>query len=74
MFEHDQEIVNSLLVANDHFKNLFQEHNDLKARVRDAETGVLSVDDINLASMKKQKLLTKDKMAAIIADFRRAQA
>jgi len=71
MFEYDQEIVQSLLSDNVNFKELYTKHGDLKQKVRDAEIGVLPLDDMTLGSMKKEKLLAKDKMAAIIEDYRR---
>jgi len=71
MFEYDQEIVTSLLNDNAQFKELFNQHNDLKEKVRNAELGVLPLDDISLGMMKKEKLLAKDKMAAMIEQYRR---
>jgi len=72
MFEYDQEIVQSLLSDNDNFKELYRKHGDLKQKVRDAEIGVLPLDDMTLGTMKREKLLAKDKMAAIIEGYRRA--
>lgn len=74
MFEYDQDIVTSLLSDNAQFQELFKQHNDLKQRVRNAELGVLPVDDITLGTMKKEKLLAKDKMAAMIEQYRREHA
>ena len=74
MFEYDQDIVNSLLNDNAQFQQLFKQHNDLKEKVRNAELGVLPVDDITLGTMKKKKLLAKDKMAAMIEQYRREHA
>ena len=74
MFEYDQDIVTSLLNDNAQFQQLFKQHNDLKEKVRNAELGVLPVDDITLGTMKKEKLLAKDKMAAMIEQYRRENA
>lgn len=74
MFEYDQDIVTSLLSDNAQFQELFKQHNDLKQRVRNAELGVLPIDDITLGTMKKEKLLAKDKMAAMIEQYRREHA
>lgn len=74
MFEYDDKIVNSLLTDSNDFASLYRRHNDLKEKVREAEIGVLPLDDLTLASMKKEKLLTKDKMAVMIEDYRRAHA
>ena len=74
MFEYDQEIVEVLLNDNEQFQALHREHNTLKEKVRDAELGVLPLDALSLGTMKKEKLLAKDKMAAIIEQYRREHA
>ena len=74
MFEYDDKIVNSLLEDSNDFQSLYRKHSELKAKVRDAELGVLPLDDLTLSSMKKEKLLTKDKMAVMIEDYRRTHA
>ena len=74
MFEYDQEIVEILLKDNEQFQTLYKEHDDLKTKVRDAEAGVLPLDDFSLGTMKKEKLLAKDKMAAMIEQYRREHA
>ena len=74
MFEYDQDIVEILLGDNEQFQMLYKEHNDLKTKVRDAEIGVLPIDDASLGTLKKEKLLAKDKMAAMIEQYRRDHA
>ena len=74
MFEYDQDIVEVLLSDNEQFQALYKEHDALKQKVRDAETGVLPLDAIRLGTMKKEKLLAKDKMAAMIEQYRREHA
>ncbi|HEY5701543.1 MAG TPA: YdcH family protein, partial [Gammaproteobacteria bacterium] len=59
---------------NEDFQQLYKQHNDLKEKVRSAELGVLPLDDATLGTMKKEKLLTKDKMAAMIEQYRREHA
>ncbi|MCY4222775.1 MAG: YdcH family protein [Thiotrichales bacterium] len=74
MFEYDQEIVEVLLNDNKQFQALYEEHDTLKKKVRDAELGVLPLDDLSLGTMKKEKLLAKDRMAAMIEQYRREHA
>ena len=74
MFEFDQDIVNTLLEDSEQFQNLFKQHNELKEKVRDAELGVLPMDSLALGTLKKEKLLAKDKMAAMIEQYRREHA
>jgi uncharacterized protein YdcH (DUF465 family) len=70
MFEYDQPIVQALLTENEQFRNLYKQHHELKEKVRNAELGILPVDDFTLGTMKKQKLLAKDKMAHMIEKYR----
>lgn len=74
MFEYDQNIVQELLRSDRHFQELYKRHTELKEKVRDAEYGVSPCDDYTLGTLKKEKLLAKDKMAAMIAQYRRHQA
>ena len=74
MFEYDQDIVEVLLNDNEQFQALYKEHNALKTKIRDAELGVLPLDASSLGTMKKEKLLAKDKMAAMIEQYRREHA
>lgn len=74
MFEHDQEIVNSLLSEDEDFKRLYEKHGKLKQKVREANIGTEPMDDFTLENLKKEKLLIKDRMAAKIASYRQAHA
>ncbi len=71
MFEYEQDIVEELRKSNARFEELYKEHHKLKEKVRDAELGVLPLDDYRLENMKKMKLLAKDRMAAMIAQYKR---
>ena len=74
MFEYDQQIVDTLLSKSSDFQRLYQKHVELKQRVHDANLRAEAMDEFSLENLKKEKLLVKDKMAAIIEDYRRAQA
>ena len=72
MFEYDQHIVNSLLSENNDFKRLYDKYDMLKQRVKEANAGVVAMDDYSLENIKKEKLLLKDRMAHMIEDYRQA--
>jgi len=74
MFEYDQAIVDTLLHDNQRFQELYNQHHELKEKVKDAEIGVLPLDGVTLGTMKREKLLAKDKMAAMIEEYRREHA
>ena len=71
MFEHDQQIVTSLLQEDDDFKRLYSKHVELKQRVNDVNSGVVPMDDMTLEKIKKEKLLLKDRMARMIESYRK---
>ena len=74
MFEFDSDIVENLLSQNEAFKQLHDKHSELKQQVYDANIGANQVDDFSLENLKKEKLLLKDKMAAIIESYRQTHA
>jgi uncharacterized protein YdcH (DUF465 family) len=51
--------------ANPEFRQLYQRHKDLDKKVLDAELGVLPIDDVTLAQMKREKLAAKDRLTRI---------
>ena len=54
-------------------KQLYDKHHVLKTKVHDAEIGTLPLDDLTLGTLKKEKLLAKDKMAAMIEEYRKVK-
>ena len=66
MFEASQkEEVEALMQSNPEFRSLYYRHQELDSKVRDAEIGVLPVDDVTLHNMKKEKLQAKDKLTTM---------
>ena len=74
MFEHDQEIVNALLNENKDFKRLYEKHSVIKDTVKEANEKKLQVDELSLESLKKEKLILKDRMSSIIEDYKNSHA
>lgn len=62
MFEGQQAEIEALMKRNPEFKQLYQRHRQLDKKVMDAELGVLPIDDVTLAQMKREKLATKEKL------------
>ncbi len=73
MFEqHDQEAVESLMHRDVEFRQLFHKHRELDSKVRDAELGVLPMDEVTLHNLKKEKLRAKDRLTQMWATQQRA--
>ncbi|VAX09153.1 hypothetical protein MNBD_GAMMA26-2315 [hydrothermal vent metagenome] len=66
MFECQQDAVNQLLKSNTEFKQLHDQHHELKYKVSEALSGPEVMDDLEVEQMKKEKLLLKDQMAEIL--------
>ena len=65
MFEHNEKEMEKLMQRNSEFRSLYQRHRELDSKVRDAELGVLPMDDVTLLNMKKEKLHAKDKLTQL---------
>lgn len=74
MFENHKAQVESLMSANPEFRSLYQRHQELDKKVQDAELGVLPIDDVTLARMKKEKLWAKDRLTHMFEHQEQAAA
>jgi len=72
VFEDQQDIVTKLLAGNEEFRSLYNRHSELKTQVQNAEHGLHPVDGAYLGVLKKEKLHTKDLLAAMIAAYERS--
>lgn len=67
MTDNERKVLEKLLEHSDEFRGLYDRHNELKAKVRDAELGHVPMDSMRLGELKREKLRTKDRMALMIA-------
>ena len=65
MFEAQQREVEAMMSQSSEFRSLFLKPRELDTQVRDAELGVLPIDDVTLGRLKKEKLWAKDKLTHI---------
>lgn len=65
--EQSQPEIDALIKSNPEFKQLYQHHKTLDKKVMDAELGVLPIDDMTLAQMKREKLAAKDRLVRMHA-------
>lgn len=63
--EQSQPDIDALIKGNPVFKELYQRHQSLDKKVMDAELGVLPIDDVRLAQMKREKLAAKDRLVRL---------
>ena len=70
MFEFEQDAVDALLVDSAQFRRLYDKYSTLKTQVHDAHAKQVVMDQIDLESLKKEKLHLKDRMAVMIKEYR----
>lgn len=63
MFEDQLQAVQELLTSNEKFRQLHDQHQAIKEEI---EVNTHSRDQFSLERLKKQKLMVKDQMAAIL--------
>jgi uncharacterized protein YdcH (DUF465 family) len=66
MFEFDQATVDKLLDSDDGFRRLYNKHSVLNAKVDQVTAGKAAMEDLQLEGLKKEKLMLRDRMQAII--------
>ena len=74
MFESDESVVEVLVGQSAEFKELYKRYNELKNKVNKSGIGTLAIGDARLTSMKREKLQLKDRMTAMIEEYRRTHA
>ena len=63
------------LKQNDaHFANIFEKHNALDKKIEHAEMGDTPMTDVELETLKKEKLLLKDEAYKMIMDYKKSKA
>ncbi len=72
----EEDIVKVLDSDNDEFKALHEEHKDLKAKLAELKSKVYLTpeEEIEKKNIQKLKLAKKDRMAALISDYRKSHA
>ena len=70
MHEDNPEIVQALVNENPEFKSLFQRHRELDKQIDKAGGGQLAISDESLEQMKRERLQVKDRMYAMINEYR----
>ena len=66
MFEFDQAIVDKLLDTDDAFRRLYNKHSVLNAKVDQINAGKAAMEHLQLEGLKKEKLMLRDRMQAMI--------
>lgn len=71
MFHEYRDEISALKAKNAHFEKIFEDHNELDKKISNAENGLNPLTDIEIDKLKKQKLLLKDEVYAMIMEYRK---
>jgi hypothetical protein len=74
MLHEYKEEIHELKLSDAHFANIFNKHNEIDQKVEDAEADRIILTDVELETLKKEKLLLKDEAYKMILDYKKAQA
>jgi uncharacterized protein YdcH (DUF465 family) len=65
--------ISELKQKNAHFAKIFERHNELDQKAKDADEGRLHLSDTELEQIKKEKLLLKDEALKMILEYKKEQ-
>jgi len=74
MLQEYRDEISQLKQENAHFAKIFEKHNELDQKAKDADEGRLHLTDAELEVIKKEKLMLKDQALSMILDYRKSQA
>lgn len=66
MFHEHRDLVTRLKNDDQHFRKLFDEHNELDARISRLDERIELATDVEIEELKKRKLHLKDELYAIV--------
>jgi len=73
MLHEYKEEIHELKMNNAHFSKIFEKHNEIDKRVEDAESDRIILTDVELETLKKEKLLLKDEAYKMILDYKKSK-
>ncbi len=71
MLHEYREIISKIKVDNAHFAKIFEKHNELDQKITNAEEGREHLTDLELETMKKEKLRLKDEAYSMIVAYKK---
>lgn len=74
MLQEYRNEITELKTTNAHFAKIFERHNELDQQAKDADEGRAHLSDLELESIKKEKLLLKDEALKLILEYKKTQA
>ena len=66
MFPEFRELITQLKTEDAHFTRLFDKHNEIDQQIKNMEARIVSASDIEIETLKKEKLKLKDDLYVIL--------
>ena len=74
MLHEYRDEIHELKQENAHFARIFEKHNELDDKITKAENGDIPMTDMEIETLKKEKLLLKDEAYKMIMEYRKNKA
>ncbi len=71
MLHEYRDIISKLKVENAHFAKIFEKHNELDDKIKEVEEGREHMDQLELETLKKEKLRLKDEAYTMILQYKK---
>ncbi len=71
MLHEYRDIITKMKQENAHFAKIFEKHNELDEKITDIEQGREHMEEFALESLKKEKLMLKDKAYNMILEYKK---
>lgn len=71
MLHEFRELITELKGKDHHFDRLFEKHNELDHKIKDAEEGREHLSDLEISELKKEKLRLKDELNVYLSNYKK---
>lgn len=71
MLHEYRDIISKIKVTNAHFAKIFEKHNELDQKITNIEEGREHMSDLELETLKKEKLRLKDEAYTMIIAYKK---
>jgi uncharacterized protein YdcH (DUF465 family) len=74
MLHEYRDEIHELKQENAHFAKIFEKHNELDQKIEHADRGDTPMSDLEIETLKKEKLHLKDEAYKMIMDYKNSKA
>ena len=74
MLHEYRDEIRELKQQNAHFAKIFEKHNELDDQIDKAERGEIPMTDLEIETLKKEKLRLKDEAYKMILEYKKQKA